>query len=59
MNIQKKNLLEFARYVVVGGISAVIGISVYMCLNLLLQVDGNLAKYPADAFVWISEFLGH
>lgn len=38
---------------------AVIGISVYMCLNLLLQVNGNLVKYPADAFVWISEFLGH
>ncbi len=37
----------------------VIGVSVYICLNLLLQINGNLVKYPADAFVWISDFLGH
>ena len=34
-------------------------ISVYVCLNLLLQVNGNLAKYPAEDFIWITEFLGY
>ena len=42
MNKQKKNLLEFARYVVVGGISAVIDMAInYLMLYVIFATDSD------------------
>lgn len=42
MNKQKKNLLEFARYVVVGGISAVIDMAInYLTLYVVFATDSD------------------